>query len=315
MIIIRGLHNLPDIKSPLFITIGNFDGLHLGHKKIIQSMKQKAREKHAHTMVLSFFPHPLRVLNPSAQLGLLSTFRDKVRALAKLEIDFLLFIRFTKQFSGLRAEDFIKEILHKRLHIKKIFLGGYHTFGFNNRGSTALLHKSGEHYDFTVHKVDEVFVHGQRVSSSLIRTCLEEGRIKEANDYLGRPYSLSGRVVHGSGRGKKLGYPTANLAISNQLLPAAGVYVTKISFNKQIFEGLVNIGCRPTFKENNTDTEKKTILEIYIFNFEGNIYRQKISIEILERLRPEIAFNSSSDLIQQIKIDISKAQQWMREKK
>ncbi|MGA1867392.1 MAG: bifunctional riboflavin kinase/FAD synthetase [bacterium] len=308
MIIIRGLHNLPDINCQLFITIGNFDGVHLGHKKIIHYMKKKAQEKKAHTMVISFSPHPARVLSQSPHLGLISTLTEKMKILSELGIDFFLILRFTTQFAALRAEEFIEEVLYKRLHSKEIFLGEYHTFGYNNRGSTELLKRIAEKYGFTVNKVGEVFIDGQRVSSSIIRAYLEDGKIHEANKYLGRPYSLTGRVIHGSGRGKKLGYPTANLALKDQLLPASGVYVARIAFNSHIFNGVVNIGTRPTFQENDI------IVEIYIFNYTGNLYRKKIKIEILKRLREEITFHAPSDLIQQIKDDISKAQQWMRER-
>lgn len=309
MIIIRGFHNLRDIKFPIVLTVGNFDGLHLGHKRIIECMKEKASEIGGRTMVLSFFPHPLKVLEPLTKLNRISSIKETASILSIWGIDYFLLVKFSSQFAKTIPEEFIEKFLYDKLHFKAIYLGQHHRFGYKNSGSIESLYKMQKKYDFTVHKVNEISIEGQRVSSSVIRKCIQDGKIEEANTYLGRPYTFSGRVVHGSGRGTKLGFPTANLLINDKIRPALGVYIAKIYINDKSYTGLANIGSRPTFKENDI------AVEAYILNFSGNIYGKKIKIEFVKYLREEIAFNTPDDLVVKIKEDINIVYQWMEEKK
>ena len=303
MIIIRGFHNLREINFPIVITVGNFDGLHLGHKRIIECMKKKASQIGGRTMVLSFFPHPLKVLEPLKKLNQISSKKETIRILSKWGIDYFLLVKFSSQFAKILPEEFIKKFLYDKLHFKAIYLGQHHRFGYKNRGSIEFLYKMQKKYDFSVHKVNEILIAGQRVSSSVIRERIQDGKIEDANIYLGRAYAVSGRVVHGSGRGMKLGFPTANLLINDKIRPALGVYIARIFFNNESFTGLVNIGHRPTFKENDI------AVEAYILNFSGNIYGKRIKIEFTKYLRDEIVFNTPDDLVLQIKKDINRVYQ------
>ncbi|MGA1875668.1 MAG: bifunctional riboflavin kinase/FAD synthetase [bacterium] len=302
MKIIRGLKHLyPDTQNAI-VTLGNFDGIHLGHQKILRLITGRARELRVKSMVFTFEPHPLKILAPDRCPPLLTTFHEKMKLFQDSQVDIALCAHFTKEFASQHPEDFVRNILWEQLRAKEVFVGYNYAFGHGKKGGTALLEEISRQYPFRIKVVDEVRIAGEKVSSTAIRNYIQQGDLEKASLFLGRPYTLSGTVVHGSGRGKSLGYPTANIYAGSKLIPKFGVYLVRIHIQGRIYNGLANIGQKPTFGGSPPG------VEVYIFDFQSDLYQQRLEIELMRRIRDEILFPDKGCLTRQIKSDVSEAQ-------
>ncbi len=282
------------------LTLGTFDGIHPGHLKIIDKLVTCSKEKGCRNVVITFYPHPRTVLGGSNDVKLLTTYSEQKFLLEKYGVENLLQINFTKEFAGLTAEKFIYDYLVNGIGLNEIVLGHDHHFGKGRGGNVDLLKTIGEKEKFSVTIVDAFYVNGEVVSSTKIRNALNEGDLSKANNLLGRNYSFSGIVVSGDKRGRELGYPTANIKLSSQekLLPAFGVYAVNVVLDNENHFGLLSIGNRPTFY-----SEGELVAEVYIYNFNREVYGEEVTIELLERLRGEEKFNSAKELINQMNKD------------
>lgn len=285
------------------ITIGTFDGVHLGHQEIFNVLINNAKNNGCRSFVLTFEPHPRMVIQPNSQLKLLTTFQEKVEILEKMGIDNLLVIPFTKEFSQLTPEEFFRKYILEGLGVKKMVIGYDHHFGKGRDGDEQKIRELGSANNFEVQKTEAVTINETVVSSSKIRNALSEGEVKNAAQMLGRNYSFSGIVVVGDKRGRELGFPTANIQLENglKLVPKNGVYAVKVFLEDGIFDGVMNIGLRPTFKET-----KIVLSEVHILNFNEDIYGKQIRVEFIARIRDEKKFGSKEELIKQIEIDKQK---------
>ncbi|MEJ7621898.1 MAG: bifunctional riboflavin kinase/FAD synthetase [Aquificaceae bacterium] len=280
------------------ITVGNFDGVHRGHQRLLERLISKAKEKGLKSLVLSFYPHPLWVLNSTQAPCELTDIRERSELILKHGVDQVVFIRFDRSFSKLSAEDFIREVLWNRLRCKHLVVGYDWRFGYKREGEIELAKELGKEMGFEVEEMEPFRINGHVVSSTLIRRLLHMGRLEEASLYLGRNYSLKRKVVSGEGRGSILGFPTANLQNTENLCLREGVYVVRV---EDRFMGVANYGVRPTFGG------KKRVLEVHILDFEGNLRDKEIKVEFLKFLREEKKFSNPEELKRQIKEDISRA--------
>ncbi len=280
------------------ITIGSFDGIHLGHKILFEETKNLARLLNVKSAIVSFDPHPRMVLFPESNLKFLTTFEEKLYLLSQLKIENLILIPFTKTLSELSHDLFVQEYIVDKLKTKGIIVGFNFRFGKSRKGDVDYLNKVAKKYNFIVKVIPPVMLNGIIISSSTIRNLIETGQIEPANELLGRPYFIMGKVIKGKGRGKDLGYPTANMEVSPfKLLPPAGVYAVWVILNGEKLKGALNIGKRPTFGE------KETSIEVHIFNFNKDIYGETLKIELIKRIREERKFSSIEELKKQIKKD------------
>jgi len=284
--------------SETAISVGVFDGIHLGHREIIHKLKIYSEKYNLKTSIFTFDVSPRFFLNPKTNIKSLSTFEEKTELLNELDIDFLFIQEFNEKFKNTSAEDFVNKILLEKLHAKYIVLGYNHKFGRNKEGNFQLLQKISKVKNFITEQTNEVIVEGISVSSTKIRELLAEGNVKKANKLLGYNYSLRGEVVCGKQIGRKLGYPTANIKVDPiKLLPENGAYIVDVVLNDQQYGGMLSIGVNPTFE----GTEKT--VEVYILNFDKNIYKQNISVHFREFLHPEIKFESVEELIKKLDED------------
>lgn len=286
-------------KAPSAITIGTFDGVHLGHQKIIKRLLNIAEEKGLQSVILTFFPHPRMVLQNAVEIKLLNTIEERQEILSGLGLDCLIIKKFTKEFSKLTAEHYVKDILIDGLNAKYIIIGYDHRFGKNRRANINDLVEFGKLYDFKVEEISVKDVEDVAVSSTKIRNALNSGDIKTANSFLGYDYFLTGTVIKGKQIGKQIGFPTANIEIKEtyKLIPKNGAYVVKSYIENMLIFGMMNIGTNPTV--NGT----KQSIEVHFFNFNQDLYHKKLKIELLERLRDERKFESLEYLQSQLKID------------
>ena len=289
-----------DFKNSV-ITIGSFDGIHLGHRRLMEMAKDSASELNSVSVVLTFHPHPSRIINPEAKIKLITTFEKKTELIEEIGMDYLVYITFTPEFAAMRPEDFIKNIIFKKLNPLKIIVGHDFGFGVNKSGNIALLNKLSNELGFKLEVVEPVIIDNQIVSSTLIRRLVVTGKVCAVKRFLGRDYSVHGRVVKGCGRGRQLGYPTANIIPEEELFPKDGVYVTNVEINGKLYDSITNVGSNPTFD----DIERR--IETYIFDFEESLYDKEIEVFFLERLREEIKFNNINELEERIKKDIELA--------
>jgi riboflavin kinase/FMN adenylyltransferase len=288
------------------LTIGNFDGLHLGHRKILQEMVATAKESSTASVLLTFSPHPSRVLHPQKAPKLIVNLEEKVDRIRALGVDYLLILKFDQELSLLSAEAFIREILVKWLRVKHIFVGKNFVFGHKRSGNVALLQVLSSDCDYAVRVVSPVAIRGTRVSSTWLRELIEMGRISMANRLLGRYYSIRGRIVAGSGLGRKFLFPTLNLKPESEMIPGKGVYVTLACFEGQSYPAVTNIGTRPTVGSTGLTVETHLI--------DQALERppNKIEIQFLHRLRDEQKFSSVESLRIQISKDIVRATRFFR---
>ena len=294
-----------DIARPTVLTLGVFDGLHLGHQAIIRTVVERARALEASATVLTFEPHPRAVLHPESAPPLLQTFDQKIEALGVLGIQQTIVIHFDKAFAQIRADDFLRAVVAERLHAKEVYLGTGFAFGHNREGNIDRLRAISKDLGFFADEVPEVCLRGRRVSSSRIRELLQSGRVNLARRMLGRPYGVEGRVIRGAERGVKLGFPTANIQPHNRVIPRGGVYVTAALIDKQWRGSVTNIGTRPTF-----DDGSETSVETHVLNWSGDLYGDVVRVRFLHRLRDEKKFGSIEELRSQIEYDVSSAQSY-----
>jgi len=309
MEIIKGIENLKRPFVTPVVTLGNFDGVHLGHQTIFKRVKEEALKLHGEGIVITFEPHPLNVLASDKFLPLLTPFRKKMMLIEKSGIDVVFCIEFSWAFSEIPPLEFIKDILVEKIKVKKIIIGYNYHFGKGQKGDAQTLKEAGKIFNFEVEVVKPLKVEHTIVSSSKIRALIQKGEVEEASKLLGRNYPIIGRVVEGAKRGHTIGFPTANLDISDELYPKVGVYAVEVVWHQQHFKGLANVGFNPTFSSGQTEPEGCFSLEVHILNFHQEIYGEEIQIDFKKRIRDEVRFNSPSDLIRQIQKDIEWAQE------
>ena len=281
------------------LTIGTFDGVHIGHNKILTKLVEESKKNNLSSLIMTFFPHPRIVLQKSEEIKMIDTMDEKIHLFEKTGVDNLIIQPFDENFSKIRAKEFVEEILVKRLKIKHIIIGYDHRFGKDREASVEDLKKFGLNYMFTVEEIAAQEIHSIAISSTKIRNAILKGEIKKCNEYLGRNFMLTGEVVHGDGLGKKINFPTANIEIIDtyKIIPKNGVYLVKTIINSEIYFGMMNIGVRPTIGGKNKS------LEIHFFNFKDNIYNKTISVEIICKIRDEEKFSSIDELKIQLKKD------------
>lgn len=291
-----------EIVRPTVLSLGVFDGLHLGHQLIVKTVVQRAHACGAIPTIITFDPHPRAVLHPESAPPLLQTFDQKVEAFGVLGIEQVIVIRFTREFSRIRAEDFLREIVCERLQAREVYLGRGFAFGHGREGNIELLRKASQRYGFFADEVPEVRLRGRRISSSRIREALAAGRVNLARRMLGRPYGVEGRVVHGDERGRALGFPTANLQPQNRVIPRAGVYVTATLIDGAWRRSLTNVGVRPTFGD-----RREAVVETFVMGWTGDLYGDVVRVRFLHRVRDERKFASIDDLKSRIEQDRARA--------
>ena len=281
------------------LTIGTFDGVHIGHNKILTKLVEESKKNNLSSLIMTFFPHPRMVLQKSQEIKMIDTIDEKIHLFEKTGVDNLIIQPFDENFSKIRAKEFVEEILVKKLKIKHIIIGYDHRFGKDREASVEDLKKFGLNYMFTVEEIAAQEIHSIAISSTKIRNAILKGEIKKCNEYLGRNFMLTGEVVHGDGLGKKINFPTANIEIIDtyKIIPKNGVYLVKAIINSEIYFGMMNIGVRPTIGGKNKS------LEIHFFNFKDNIYNKTISVEIICKIRDEEEFSSIDELKIQLKKD------------
>ncbi|KFF04713.1 bifunctional riboflavin kinase/FAD synthetase [Flavobacterium reichenbachii] len=302
-------HSISDFQSTkkTILTLGTFDGVHIGHKKILERITQNTENGKYESLVLTFFPHPRMVLQEKSEIKLLNIISEKTKLLEETGIENLIIHPFNESFSRLTAEEFVHSILVDQFQIQKIIIGHDHRFGRNRTANIDDLIAFGEKYGFEVEQISAQEIQDVSVSSTKIRKALNEGDMDLANEYLGYNYFLSGKVVKGKQLGRTIGFPTANIEIDEdyKLIPKKGVYAVKAIVDKQEFAGMMNIGFNPT-----VEGEKQTI-EVHIFDFDKDIYEQNIEVSLVHYLREEQKFGSVDLLIEQLKQDQINAQKFL----
>ena len=293
----------PEYPAPV-VTIGNFDGVHLGHQCLIKDMVARAAAIEGTPVVFTFDPHPLQVLAPNNAPLQIQTLAQKLATIESLGIPLVVLIPFNLKLAQISARDFAEKVLWEKLYPREVYVGPNFAFGNRRQGSFNLLKEIGEEKGFLTGKIHQVQFRGNRVSSTAVRQALISGQVGLVRRLLGRPYALAGTVVHGTGTGKRFNFPTANLQTPNELIPRRGVYVTLIRMDGRRYRGVTNIGFRPTV---NKSEDGALSIETHVLDFSRDIYGSDITLEFLIRLRDERRFSGEQELIQQISIDIAKA--------
>ncbi|MBI5005679.1 MAG: bifunctional riboflavin kinase/FAD synthetase [Nitrosomonadales bacterium] len=306
MQILRGLYS-NDTRA-VAVTIGNFDGVHLGHQALLKELRAVAQQRGLQTAVVIFEPHPREFFTPQQAPARLTSLREKLELFRTMGVDRVHVCRFDALFAQKSAADFI-QALHEKMHARFVLIGDDFRFGSGRAGDFALVQKIGLERGFDVAAVHSVLHNGVRISSTAIRAALADGQIRMAKEYLGRPYSISGRVVHGDAMGRKLGYPTANVQMKHNLAPLKGVYVVLAhAENLGVLQGVASLGVRPTLKD-----DAKAVLEVHLFEFAQQIYGKHLRVEFLQKLRDEQKFNGLDELTRQIALDVDNAKRWFIE--
>ncbi len=305
MRLIRGIHNIQSADHGCVLTIGNFDGVHLGHQRVIEALVKQAEELNCVPAVLVFEPQPQELFSPESAPARLCRLRDKYTLLKSLGVQRLICVNFNYKFAAQTAQEFIDKLLVKKLGIKRLIVGDDFHFGKNRVGNFDMLREAGKKHNFEVFDTASYKMADCRISSTEIRYALEHDDLKSAELMLGRPYSIIGRVFHGDKRGRQLGFPTANVRLKRRASPVSGVYVVQVKTLQGIYFGVTNVGSRPT-----VDGIKQQ-LEVHIFNFDADLYGQSIEVVMLKKLRNEIKFASIDDLIKQIAQDSDQAKEFV----
>jgi riboflavin kinase / FMN adenylyltransferase len=295
----RDINDFKNVRNPV-VTTGTFDGVHLGHQKIISRLKEAAKEESGETVLLTFYPHPRMVLFPEDNdLKLINTQEEKIELLRQYGVDHLIIYPFTKEFSRLTSVEFVRNILVNHIHTKRLVIGYNHHFGRNREGSFEHLKEYGPLYGFEVEEIPAKDIDSIEISSTKIRHALQNGDVKTATSYLGHDFILSGKVVDGKKIGREIGYPTANIVVDDKykIIPADGVYAVKVRHDNRMYGGMLNIGNNPT-----VNGKHKTI-EVNIFDFNKEIYGEDATIYFIERLRDEVKFNGLEELKTALAID------------
>lgn len=308
MELIRGLHNLAPRHRGCVATIGNFDGVHLGHQAVIGQLAERAQALELPTLVMLFEPQPEEFFRPGKAPPRLTRFREKWLALRRYSVDRVLCVRFNAPFANMEPETFVRRVLVQGLNVRYLVVGDDFRFGKNRRGDFAFLQKAGEQQGFHVVNMHTVSIDGHRVSSTRIRRALASGDLTMAEKLLGRPYRMSGRVAHGNKLGQRLGMPTANIHLHRKLTPVSGVYVVEVfGLETEPLAGVANVGTRPTVNET------RTLLEIHLFDFNERIYGRYLNVNFLHKLRDEEKFDSLEALKRQMHLDAENARAFFRD--
>jgi len=304
MEVYEGVENIRrSLKNPV-LTIGNFDGVHRGHQALFRKAKEWANRFSGESVVITFHPHPLQVLAPGQGLVFITPHERKLELIALYGIDVAIVVSFSTEFAKMSASEFVRVLLVDKIGPKAVVVGEDYRFGYGREGDTRFLQRMGSQYGFKVETVSGVQLEGTVVSSTLIRQLIQEGELREANKLLGRPYEIAGVVVPGHQRGGRLlGFPTANISLSSQAPPKPGVYAVQVEVDKGVYGGAANVGYNPTFG----GTELS--IEVFLFDFDQNIYEKSIRVFFLERLRDEKRFSGPDELASQIRKDVEKAKQ------
>lgn len=301
MELIRGLHNIRDKHKGCVLTIGKFDGVHLGHQAVLSKLVERARQLNLPSTVVVFEPQPEEVFSPHTAPARLSRLRDKYLELQKLGVDRLLCIKFDRQFASLSAEYFVEQLLVAKLGIEFLVVGDDFRFGKNRRGDFAMLQREGLKCGFDVVSTASFRLKNCRISSTAIRQALAEDDFAQASSMLGRSFSIAGKVLHGEKKGRTIGFPTANLLLKRCKIPVNGVFAVQVEVSGRQFSGVANIGTRPTVNGS------RSLLEVHIFDFSEDLYGQFISVALMHKIRNEIRFESFELLHQQIMQDAAQA--------
>lgn len=300
MLVHNNINQLPNFKNAV-LTIGTYDGVHFGHQQIIKKVVELAKSINGESILMTFNPHPRFIINPNETLKLITTFDEKVDILANFGLNHIVAFPFSLDFASMDAEDYVKNILVKHFNPKIIVIGYDHKFGKNREGDIHLLQKMGPEFGFIVKEIEKQTLEEIAVSSTKVRRALLEGDILSANNLLVHPFSLQGKVVDGDKMGRKLGFPTANIQIDNpnKLIPPSGVYAVKVNIEGNLFNGALSIGIRPTF-----NFGPKEVIEVYIIEFDKNIYGKLIKLNFYKKIRSQVKFEKLEDLITQMRDDI-----------
>ncbi|MDH5395537.1 MAG: bifunctional riboflavin kinase/FAD synthetase [Gammaproteobacteria bacterium] len=307
MQLIRGLQNIhvtqPQLNAGCVATIGNFDGVHLGHQAVLGQLAEKAAELRLVTTLITFEPQPMEYFVPEKVPARLTRFREKILALQRYSVDRVCCLAFNDKLAKLTAEEFIQDILVKRLNVKYLVVGDDFRFGLNRAGNFDTLVDAGKKFGFQVVSMHTFEIDGTRVSSTRIRTALEQGDMTSAEKLLGRSYRMSGRVAHGEKLGRELGFPTANIHLHRHASPVQGIFAVEVfGLDNEPLQGVASVGTRPTVNET------KALLEVYLFDFNQDIYGRHIQVSFLKKLRDEAKFDSLDALVKQIQSDVDQAQ-------
>jgi riboflavin kinase/FMN adenylyltransferase len=300
---------LKDVKRQenTVLTVGTFDGVHAGHRTIVDTVVEKAKQRNARSVLVTFDPHPRNIINPGNDgIKLLTTLQERCEILEELGIDRMIVIPFDRDFSLLSSEEFIRDIIHKKIGVSEFVIGYDHHFGRNREGTIETIKRLGSDLNFDSYVVSKHEIGELTVSSTAIRNAIrKEGNVEQASEFLQRPYRLNGTVVHGDKRGKEIGFPTANIKPehSNKIIPKDGVYAVKVRINGDWFKGMMNIGTRPTF-----DGTQKA-LEVHLFEFDKDIYGKEIQVRFFYRIREEKKFSGKEELVEQLNTDKKETQQ------
>ncbi len=302
MELIRDLYNLHPHHEGCVLTIGNFDGVHLGHQAVIGQLAEKAGELHLPSVLMSFEPYPQEFFTPAAAVPRLTRFREKMLALRRYAVDRALCLRFNERLADMSARDFITELLVGRLGVRYLVVGDDFRFGWQREGDFELLREAGEKHGFQVARMHTVELDGERISSTRIRAALGQGKLALAEQMLGRPYRMCGRVAHGDKRGRDLGFPTANIKLHRMASPVNGVFAVELfGVTGEPVPGVANVGIRPTV----SGTEAR--LEVHLFDFSQDIYGAHVHVDFLHKIREEQRFDSLQELVKQIELDVRDA--------
>ena len=295
---IHGIENFPASEGSI-VTIGTFDGVHLGHQQILKQLIDTSQQSKLKSVLLTFFPHPRMVLQPDISMHLIQTIEEREKALRKTGLDYLVIHPFSEKFSRLSADDYVKQVLVDKLNVRKVVVGYDHRFGRNRTASLEDMYNYADIYDFEVIEIDAKKIKSTAVSSTKIRKAIDQGDIALANSYLGDPFKLEGVVVHGDKRGRELSYPTANIELQNKhkIIPKQGVYLIQSELDNRVVYGMMNIGTKPTF-----DTTNPSI-EVHFFDWNGDLYDQTLQVKLLKWVREEQKFDSVEELQAQIHAD------------
>ncbi|ASI89997.1 bifunctional riboflavin kinase/FAD synthetase [Vibrio mediterranei] len=308
MELIRGIHNLKNQHHGCVLTIGNFDGVHLGHQRVLEQVKKKALLLGLPAVVMTFEPQPMELFAKDKAPARLTRLRDKFELLEAMHLDRLLCVNFNRSFASMSPESFIKDLLVNKLGVKFLVIGDDFRFGKGREGNFDMLKKAGEEFGFEVVNTASFCVEDTRVSSTAIRQALASDHLDESAEMLGRHYTLSGRVAHGQKLARDFGFPTANISLKRYVSPVRGVYAVQVyGVDSQPLPGIANVGKKPTVAGTTPD------LEVHIFDFEGNLYGKQIEVALLHKIRDEKKFESLELLKQQIELDADVARVWLRQ--
>jgi riboflavin kinase/FMN adenylyltransferase len=305
MEILRSIAELESLRGPLFLAIGVFDGVHLGHQAVISAATSHAHAAEGTPVVMTFDPHPLKVLRPQYAPHLLTATQHKIALIRDLGVEQLLVINFDKKFAATLPEEFVEELVTHSRPLREICVGHEWSFGKDRRGNLDLLKRLGAQFDFNVVGVPPVTVNGEVVSSTAIRQAVEKGDFAKAADVLGREYTILGTVTRGDNLGKKIGFPTANLSAHSEQFPPNGVYFAEAWVNGVLHYGVINLGYRPTVNSGKSER----VLEIYLLDFDRDIYGEDVEVRFVRYLRPERKFDNMESLAQQIELDVRRARE------